>query len=138
MTLNEFAAARRAEIFSDLQQGLPPRHGSWDEAILREAKLGGPPQMGTTRYTPTTIVFEFIYPRHGAPAGIVSVQLQAPERIVFMPVPAWVVESIWQGDITGSYFWETDAMRLLREFEAQLSPAANADLFGPKLPTRRE
>jgi hypothetical protein len=55
-----------------------------------------------------------------------------------MPVPNWVIESIWQGEIDGSYQFESDAHNLLSQFSAQLEPEANRQLFGKKRPTRRE
>jgi hypothetical protein len=138
MGLNQFVAERRRRIFDDLRAGRTPSEGAFDEAILREARAKGEPQMGSARLAPHTIELEFIYPDPRGASTVVVVRLDPPERIVFMPVPSWVVESIWQGEIAGSHHFESDARALLRAFEAQLEPEANATLFGRQEPTRRE
>ena len=76
-------------IFEDLRKGLQPGQGTFDAAIWREAKAKGLPQMGTTRYSPDSIAFEFIYPDPQSTAAILTVTLNSPERIVFLPVPPW-------------------------------------------------
>lgn len=86
--------------------------------------------MGATNYEPDAILMEFIYPDPKGSAVLLSVRVSAPERIVFMPVPEWVVESIWQGEIAGSYHFEGDALRMIEEFRASLAPEANAEIFG--------
>ena len=138
MTLNEFAAQKKRAIFEDLEKGLNPNEGSFDESILKEARAKGKPQMGTTRYTPNEIVFEFIYPDRLSSSTVVPVHLAPPQRIVFLPIPSWVVESIWQGEIDGTYHFEADALRLVEEFEALLTPEANPAQFGPRVKTHRE
>lgn len=139
MKLNEFAAKLRLRIFDELRKGLPPSKGTADLALLAEARTkSSSPQMGTTIYHPYEIIFEFIYPDPAATAVIVPVKLAPPQRIVFMPVPSWVVENIWQGDIAGSYHFESDAEQLLRAFEGQLGESANAAHFEKQLPKRRE
>jgi hypothetical protein len=137
MKLNEFAAGRRLAIFERLQQGLAPHEGEWDEALLREARSKGQPQLGATRYEPQAIFLEFIYPDPQGAAVILTVRLQASERIVYLPVPKWVVESIWQGEISGSYHFESDAKALLEEFSALLAPDVNSELFGLRQPVGR-
>ncbi len=138
MTLNQFAAEKRLAIYSDLQRNLEPREGSFDGAVLREARTKDAPQMGTTRYEPNAIHFEFIYPDPIATALILVVTLAPPERIVFLPVPPWVVENIWQGDIAGAHHFESDARRLMKELEAELEPERNAKWFAPQPAKRRE
>ena len=54
-----------------------------------------------------------------------------------MPVPSWVVESIWQGDIDGSYHFESEATELVAEFIEVLKREGNLAQFGDKAPTRR-
>src|SRR5215210_5634979 len=101
MILATFAGERKKAIFEALSEGLPPAEGAFNETLFKEAKDKGRPQMGATRFTSSTIVFEFIYViSNGAPI-ILSVTLEAPERIVFMPVPEWVVVSIWEGEVSG-------------------------------------
>lgn len=137
MTLNSFAAAARLRIFERLCQGLPPEEGEWDERVRLEAKLKGAPQMGATRYEPHAIRFEFVYsdPRGGS--VVLTVTVPSTERIVYLPVPRWVVETIWQGEIAGSFQFESDAERMVEEFRALLTAENNEALFGPKAPTGR-
>jgi hypothetical protein len=132
MTLSAFSAKKRSRLFEALSDGRPPPEGEFSEAIFKEGKDKSKPQMGATRYEPNAIVFEFIYPDPiGAPI-LLSVRLEAPERIVFMSVPSWVVESIWQGEVSGSYHFESDANRLVAEFQANLLPESNSESFGAK------
>lgn len=138
MTLNEYAAQKRLALFDDLSAGREPSEGSFDSALLREAKTKSAPQLGATRYEPQAIIVEFIYPDPDSAATVVPVRLESPQRIVFLPVPSWVVETIWQGEIDGSFQFEEDASRLLEEYRADLDPGANAKWFLPRPPTRRE
>lgn len=138
MTINQYSAEKRLAILEDLQRNLEPREGRFDSGVLREAKSKSTPQMGTTRYEPDAIHFEFIYPDPHGTATILVVTLTPPERIVFLPVPSWVVENIWQGDIAGTPHFESDAMRLVNQFEAELTPAENLKWFGPQQAKRRE
>src|SRR6266446_7305372 len=106
MRLNEFVAAKREHIFEDLKRGQPPAEGEYSEGAFKEGKIKGAPQVGTTRYEPAAVILEFIYPDRASTATVLAVRLQTPERVVFLPVPDWVIESIWQGDIDGSYHFE--------------------------------
>jgi hypothetical protein len=129
MSLNQYAAKKRLQIFDDLRGGKTPSEGAFDEALLREARTKGTPQMGTTEYTPDSIRFEFIFPDpKGAPI-VLSIILASPERIVFMPVPEWVVESIWQGEINGTPQFESDALRMLSTFRQNIESDENAEQF---------
>lgn len=125
-------------ILDELKAGQAPSEGAYDEALLREARAKGAPQMGTTRFEPETIILEFIYPEAHGTTLILAVRIVAPQRIVFLPVPEWVIESIWQGDIDGSYHFESDAERLVEAFRGQLTPEGNKFWFGPRQPKRRE
>lgn len=138
MTLNAYAAKLRLSLFDDLKAGRAPSAGEFDEGILAEARAKGVPQVGTTRYEPAAIWFEYIYANPTSAAIIVSVKVPSPERIVFLPVPSWVVETIWQGDIDGSYHFESDARALVQQFADVLEPHANLPWFGPRAPKRRE
>jgi hypothetical protein len=138
VNLNAYAAEKRLAIFEDLKQGLPPREGEFNEQAFRDGKVKGQPQMGTTRYEPQALIFEFIYPDPKTTATVLSVRLPSPERIVFLPVPDWVVETIWQGDIDGSYHFESEAGRLVAGFHTELAPDANLKWFGPRQAKRRE
>lgn len=138
MGLNEFAADLRHELFSDLSEGRPPSTGTYSDAIFQTAKTKGSPQLGATHFEPDAVVIEFLYPDHAGATAILAVRVTTPERIVLMPVPSWVVESIWQGEIAGSHHFESEANSLLEEFVRKLAPEENARLFGEtKLPTGR-
>ncbi|AIE85245.1 hypothetical protein [Fimbriimonas ginsengisoli] len=129
MSLNQYAAERRLRIFDELRAGRSPSEGSFDEAVLREARAKGQPQMGSTTYAPDAILFEFIYPNPTGAPILLEVRLDPPERIVFMPVPSWVVESIWQGEISGSAHFESDAYAMLETFRQSLEPDRNSEQF---------
>jgi len=137
MTLNEWSAKTKRALFDNLDQGHAPASGEFDEALLRDARTKGRPQMGATVYSPDSARFEFVYKDHISTI-VFSVKAPTPHRVIFLPVPSWVVETIWQGDIDGSYHFEPDADELVQGFLAQLSPVENPALFGPKQPTRRE
>lgn len=138
MKLNAFAADAKKAIFDDLCRGEFPSIGSFDLAILNEARTKGVPQQGPTRFEPNAVVCEFIYGTGTGQTMIVTVKVDAPERIVFMPVPSWVVESIWQGEIDGSYHFVSHAQQNLAEFESELSSESNQNWFGPRPAKRRE
>ena len=57
---------------------------------------------------------------------------------MFLPVPDWVIESIWQGEISGSYHFESDAKALVEAFQAELSAENNPKWFLPQAAKRRE
>lgn len=129
MSLNAFAAERKRALHEELLRGESPSFGCYDEALLRDAKAKGAPQMGSTVYAPNSITIEFIY-SDAQGATVVPIVIAPPERIVFLPVPEWVIESIWQGDIAGSYHFECDALLLMAKLKDQLEPDANAQIFG--------
>ena len=136
MGLNAFVAEKRNEIFADLQSGQPPREGAFSEHLLKEGRIKGKPQMGTTRFEANAIVLEFIYPDPKSSATIFTVRITTPERILFMPVPDWVVQSFWQGEIDGSYHFETEAALLLATYARELEAESNGKWFGPREPTK--
>jgi len=138
MTLNAYSAQKRLSIFEDLRQGLAPREGEYDASALAEAKKKGEPQMGSTHYQPGAIFVEFIYPDPSTTATVLSVRLSPPERIVFLPVPGWVVENIWQGDVQGTFHFESEAQRLYVELGRELEPEENRKWFGAQMAKRRE
>lgn len=132
MTLLEFSTFTRARLFENLEKGIAPSMGTFDEARFLDGKAKGAPMVGATRYEPNASIFEFIYPDpNGAPV-VLAVEVAPPERIVFLPVPGWVVESIWQGEIAGSYAFESEAAAKLAEFAARLEPEANPAEFEAK------
>lgn len=138
MSLNSFTAERRLKLLDELKKGIPPSEGSYDAAVLAEAKTKGEPQLGSTRFLPDQIIVEFIYPDAATSATVLSISIPAPERIVFLPVPDWVVENIWQGDIDGTYQFDSDARRMLSDFEQELTPEGNSKWFEKRQAKRRE
>ena len=137
LNLNSFASDMRLKILSELKAGLPPSIGEYSDAQWKEARSKGQPQLGTTRYEPNGLVVEFIFPDPQTASTVLAVRIPSLERIVFMPVPSWVVESIWEGEINGSFQFESEANQMLAEFESKLSETENPALFGPKAPTKR-
>ncbi len=121
MNLNSFAAEVRKRLFEDLELGKVPREGEYSETVLKEGRSKGKPQMGTTRYLDNAIVFEFIYPDSKGAATLLAVAVPSPEPIVFMPVPEWVVEQIWQGEVTGSYHFLSQALTMLDNYRSRLA-----------------
>jgi hypothetical protein len=138
MTLNEWAAGLKTRIFDDLSQGKPPTDGTFDDAVLREGQVKGKPQMGATTYKPGAAIFEYIFPDSNSTATVLQVLVEPPERIVFLSVPEWVMEEIWQGDVSGSAHFESEATEMLRKYTAELEPGANDKYFGPQPAKRRE
>lgn len=138
MKLNEWAAAMKTQIYDDLSVGKPPPLGRFDEAVFRAGQVKGKPQMGATTYEPNAATFEFIFPDSHSTATVLQVIVDPPERIVFLPVPEWVMEEIWQGDVAGSPHFESEAQELLRRFTAELEPGANEKHFGKQPAKRRE
>ena len=138
MPLNAYVAEKRGNIFAALTAGRPPEEGSYDEAALAEGRAKGGPQLGATRFRPDAVLLEFIYPGGVGASTILTVTVPVPERVIFMPVPAWVVESIWQGEIDGSYHFESDARRLVAEYADELVEGRNVCWFGPRQAKRRE
>lgn len=131
MTLNEYATAHRMAIFEELKRGVAPSEGAFDEAVLREATIrGAGPQLGSLRYEPDRIHFEYIYPAKGSSALLFRVSIDPPERIVYLAVPTWVIQSVWEGEVLGSYHFESDADRLLQAFAAGLVSESNRVHFG--------
>jgi hypothetical protein len=138
MNLSGYLAAKKQAVYVDLQAGRPPSEGRFDAALWKEGNDKSKPQIGSTVLEPHLISLQFIYPAPQEAALILRVEFDPPERIVQMPVPDWVVESIWQGEISGSPQFESDARRMMADFAASLEPGANDGFFGPQAPKRRE
>jgi len=138
MKLKEFVAEKRKAVFEDLLAGKDPREGLFNAELLKEARTKGSPQLGAVVLEPHRVCMEFIYPAPQASTIVFTVSIDTPERIVFMPVPAWVVESIWQGEIDGTYWFESEARGHLRDFEQLLHEQANASFFGDRRVKRKE
>jgi hypothetical protein len=115
LNLNEFVAERRNQVFEALSAGKEPP-GEFDRQVLREARAKGKPQFGATRFESDSVVFEFIYPDVTSASAILDVR-------VAMPVPPWVIEQIWQGEVTGSHHFAAQAREMVQRL---------ADLIDPK------
>jgi hypothetical protein len=85
------------------------------------------------------VVLEFIFQDASLGPAVLSVRVPAPEPIVYMPVPDWVIEDVWQGEVTGSFRFLSEAERLLEAFRAQVFTERNRAYFEkPDLPKRRD
>ncbi|MBL8086519.1 MAG: hypothetical protein JNM85_00435 [Chthonomonas sp.] len=139
MTLNEFVAQKKRALWNDLLEGRDPSEGEFESSVLSEARaLGVQPQIGKASFTPHTMTLEFIYSGTGGSTMIVPVTLDAPDRIVFLPVPDWVVQTIWQGEVDGSFQFAAQAMQYVDQFINELSEEENTKWFGPRQASRRE
>jgi hypothetical protein len=135
MTLAEFVARNKREVFDRLVKGENPETGIYDLAVLAEGRGKGSARMGASVVHPDRVELQFLFGT--ADPTIFVVTLTPPERIVFMPVPKWVVANVWQGEVLGSTQFESDARRLLAEFEALLSPDQNPEQFKDSMPVGR-
>ncbi len=94
--------------------------------------------MGITKYEPGAAHLEFIFPDTSSTSTVFSVRISVPERIVYLPVPEWVIEDIWQGGISGAYHFESDARDLVLRLQEDLAPENNVEWFSPQQAKRRE
>lgn len=133
-----YSAGQKREIFDALRQGETPPIGHFDEEIWRSGKEKGEVQMGTTVFLPGKITYEFIYQDPNGAHLVLGVEVEPPERVVFMPVPKWVVENIWQGEINGSFVFESEARAMMANLEESLTAAGNLPLFAPPGPKRKD
>lgn len=135
MTLAEFVARNKREVYGRLVAGENPEPGTYDPGVLAEGRSKGDVRMGASVLHPDRVELQFLF--GAADPVILVVTLTPPERIVFMPVPKWVVANVWQGDVLGSAQFESDARRLLAEFEGLLTPENNPDQFTESMPVGR-
>ncbi|MFN7161486.1 MAG: hypothetical protein ACK4NB_00310 [Fimbriimonadales bacterium] len=139
MTLREFVRDHIQAIHAALQTGSPPPIGAYDAAQLQECQRRASVQVGTSRFLPDAIVLEFIFQDASLGPAVLSVRIAAPEPIVYMPVPDWVIEDVWQGDVTGSFRFLSEAEQLLEAFREQVFTERNRAFFEKAdLPRRRE
>lgn len=138
MNLNAWVAGLRRRILADLVAGQAPSEGEYDEETLKEGRAKGRPLMGAVTFEPALVRMEFIFSDALSSATVLTVASVPPERIVFLPVPEWVIETIWQGEVSGSHHFESDARRLLGAFATEIEPAANARWFEAQPARRRE
>lgn len=120
VTLNEWAGNKKRELQESLIRGQAPNEGTYEEATFRAAIVKGPPQIGSTTFEPNLVHFEFVFSTHNEAATVLRVSIIPPQRIVFMPVPEWVIENIWQGEVLGSYHFESDAEHLIEQLRSEV------------------
>lgn len=137
MKLSEWAATTKKSVYDNLIRTGEPGMGQYDQAALKECLAKGSPQVGTTMFEPDLFKFEFIF-RDSDSTIVLVVNVAPPERIVFMPVPDWVVESVWQGHVEGSHHFESHAREALATFATSLEPGPNKELFGPRQAVGRQ
>lgn len=138
MTFASFTAEARTLILLDLDRGLDPSLGKFDGARLAQARAHGKPRLGAMLPSPHSVVLEFPFFNEEGAAMMFSVELATPERVVYLGVPPWVVENVWQGTVDGTYVFESQARAMLDEFAQGTAPGPNAAMFGARAPTRRE
>lgn len=138
MNLNAYVSALRRDLLEDLHAGRDPRVGTFDPNLLKEGRTKSPAQMGDCRFEPEAILLEFVFPEAGTRSTVLTVRVPSPERIVYLPVPEWVVEDVWHGEVHGSYEFESDARRMVSRLHDLLAPETNRELFGPKPCKHRE
>lgn len=129
MLLKEFVVHKRKVILEDLKNGKAPKEGKYDKGFLTSYSANDTIQLGAVKFQPYSMTLEYIFTDKQKNSHIFSVELEVPERIVFMPVPTWVIQSIWQGEIQGSYYFQTEAYRLLDEFKLNLEESQNLNCF---------
>lgn len=135
MTLAEFVAKHKRETFDQLRAGENPSQGEFDEALLAEGRTKGEVRMGPAVLSPQAIELQFLYGT--ADPTILVVRIAPPERIVFLPVPDWVIANVWQGEVLGSPHFESDAAKMLAAFQDRLEPERNIEEFNDSLPIGR-
>jgi hypothetical protein len=138
LQLNVFVAEKKRKIFEELRRGEFPSEGEYSQETVIAGREKGDVQMGTTRYDPDFLILEFTYADPLGASLILSVKIVPPERIVFMPVPDWVIETIWQGEVSGRFTFESEAQAYLSHLELQLTPQPNRILFAPPGPKRKD
>jgi hypothetical protein len=137
MTLAEFVAHLRRQVLDALTSGSELAGFNFDPDRLKEGKRKGPPQAGAVRFTPTEVRLEFLFTAPGSAATVLEVSVAAPERIVWMPVPDWVIENIWEGEVIGSFAFESEALQRVNAYIAKLAQGINETDFGQTSKTRR-
>ena len=137
MTLREFVAQHKQSLLADLEDGRIPEVGRCDEESLAEALKLSTVRVGKAEIRPNEVSFEFILTKAGGESTVHSIVVDTPERVVFMPVPSWVVETIWQGEISGSHQFESDAQKLVEQLQESLTPEQTAELFTDRKPVGR-
>lgn len=122
-------ALLRGQILEDLEAKKEPRIGQFEPEMLKLALTKPSVQMGAQKFVPNGFFFEFIFPDPIGGTVILTVFVPSKERIVFLPVPNWVRQNIWQGDVDGSYYYEGEISAVLEGFQSLLDQESNAAFF---------
>ena len=133
VTVNQWVAQVKREIFETLISGGYPGVGRFDEQVLLAGRSKGAPQIGATILAPNLAILEYSYSDQISTV-IFRVEVEPPERIVFMPVPPWVVENVWQGEVAGSHHFESHARELMSQYTSRLDPGTNDEEFQERQP----
>jgi hypothetical protein len=137
MTLRQFVSEHQRIIFEALQRGLEPPIGAYDPDTFKECRRRTQVQTGTMRYRQDRLLFEFIYHEPSLGPAVLTVEVSTPEPLVYMPVPEWVIEDVWQGEVTGSFRFESEARQLLQNYSEPLFSEANLAFFADRQPPKR-
>lgn len=139
MTLREFTNASRKQILHALQHKQAPPFGHYDRKTFEEAVQMREVQMGSAHYTPHSVILEFIFlhDNPGAPL-ILSVEVDTPEPVVFMPVPDWVQQDVWQGEVKGTFRLRSEAGQMIEAFRQHTLEEQNLHYFEERPISRRE
>ncbi|MCS6949110.1 MAG: hypothetical protein NZ520_01480 [bacterium] len=139
MTLREFTNAARKQILEALQHKQPPPIGHFDRKAFEEAMQMREVQMGSAHYTPRSVVLEFVF-WHDTPGAplILSVEVETPEPVVFLPVPDWVQQDVWQGEVKGTFRLRSEAEQMLETFRRHVLEGENLHYFEERPAPRRE
>lgn len=139
MTLREFTNVTRKQILQALQYKQAPPVGHFDRKTFEEAVQMREVQMGSARYTSHSVILEFIFlhDKPGAPL-ILCVEVDTPEPVVFMPVPEWVQEDVWQGEVKGTFRLRSEAEQLIEAFRRHVLESENPHYFEERPVPRRE
>ena len=117
MTPYEWAVGRRRTLLETLKAGKRPDDATFDAGAVEAALAKGVPREGAIRFLPDAAIVEV----HVAFAG------SAPA--IWMAVPDWVVENVWQGEVTGRHLFESQARAALDRVAAGILPEPNAAAF---------
>lgn len=137
MTLREFVSEQMNLIFDALKRGQSPPVGTYEAESLRECQRRSQVRTGVTRFLPDSALFEFIFNDPSLGPAVLTVKVAAPEPIVYMPVPGWVIEDVWQGDVTGSFRFHSEAVQLIEVFQNELRAENNQKYFEDRQPPKR-
>jgi len=139
MTLREFTNTTRRQILEALQHKQPPPVGRFDQKTYEEAMQMREMQMSSAHYTPHSVILEFLF-WHDNPSAplILCVEVDTPEPVVFMPVPDWVQQDVWQGEVKGTFRLRSEAEQLIEAFRHHVLECKNPDYFEERPAPRRE